>query len=138
MMDLRLSFGRTKSLIVDICPEELEALTRLGDFVPHMCRKDFTEKVCSLLLLSILVANRNEIIDAFERLVVMTSLTNMSDNHKLWGEFLQLLNYFRDLHHHEDGLRDELNRLPRGDLRVNPEERFQIKFAKRGSYLMVT
>lgn len=137
-MELRLSVGRTRSLIVDICPEELEALNRLGDFVPHMCRDDFVEKVCSLLLVSILVSNRNEVIDAFERLVVMTALSNMADNHKLWGEFLQLLNYFRDLHHHDIGLRDELNRLPRGELRVHPEERFQIKFAKRGSYLLVT
>jgi hypothetical protein len=137
-MELRLSVGRTKSLIIDICPEELEALTRLGDFVPHMCRKDFIEKVCSLLLVSILVKSRNEIIDAFERLMVLTSISNVGDSNKLWGEFLQLLNYFRDLHYHDDGLRDELNKLPRGDMRVHPEERFQIKFAKRGSYLMVT
>lgn len=133
-----LLFGRRQFLIIDMDPSEFEALQRLADHVPYTLQADLVQKTASLLLCSVLTMDRNDVIDGFSRLIIQLGIVDSKKSSICWGEFIQLLNYFREMRRTDFGLAAELKRLPQGELRVLPEERFEVELAKRGCYLLVS
>lgn len=127
------------SIIVDIDREALHALRKLGELITFKEADHFVVQTCSVMLTTVMSGNRNEAFDAFERMIVLHKLANGRKHDAAWGEFVTLLDYFVNLHAHQDTLRNDLEELLVGrTLSEFPEDMFTVTFSKSDSYLMVS
>lgn len=135
---MKLSRGKRRTLIVEIDNDIHEALVRLGDHVPGYERNQFIQYTASILLMTLLMCDRDLAVDAFERI---TSLAHISDQKKhaiIWGEFLSLVNYFHNHYYHHDDMIKDLEDMLSPSPKEFPELMFEVELAEKGGFLKVS
>jgi hypothetical protein len=135
---MKLGKGTRRTLIVDIDNEFHEALIRLGDHVPNYERNQFIQYTASILLMSLLMCDRDGAVDAFERITSLAHISDMKKHATIWGEFLALANYFHNhYYHHDELIRDLEDMMPKHPKEF-PELIFEVEVADKGGYLKVS
>lgn len=127
-----------RTLIIEIDNNFHEALVRLGDHVPGYERTQFIQYTASILLMTLLMCDRDYAIDAFERITSLAHIPDQKKHSILWGEFLSLTNYFHNHYYHHDemirDLEDMLSKTPK----EFPELMFEVELAEKGGFLKVS
>jgi hypothetical protein len=126
------------SILVEIDDNIHEALIRLGDHVPGYECNQFISFVASILLMTLFMHDRDGAIDAFERVSCMLHEVGHKKQGILWGEFIQLMNYFHDYYFHHDSLISDLENLIGPSPKDFPEEIFEVDVYNKGGYLKVS
>ena len=125
-------------LIVDIDSNIHESLLRLGDHVPAYERNQFIQYIASILLMSLLLNDRDEAIDAFERISSLAHIAHQKVHGILWGEFISLMNSFHTHYYHHDGLIIDLEDVLETGSKEFLELMFEVEIPAKASYLKVS
>lgn len=129
--------GKVEPLLVPLDAELAEAILMLGDYFPAARKAEMIGKVFSLLFLSLLNEDPDMHIDSMERIIAPHLDPGGEDTGKLWGEFLSIISVFTDTYENDSLIKESLEDLLVGDLRVFPEEMFLVKWSRGANYLLV-
>lgn len=135
-----------EAILLPMDAEVAEAIIRLQDYFefPIIGRGEkerliytFVSKVFGLVLVSLLLEDFDQGLDAFQRMLTHAEYIPPKQFDKAFSEFAVIYNHFQDLFAHQAYLKEALEDLLPSDLRVFLEEIFEVEYRADGTMLLV-
>jgi len=134
---LPLRVGGREPVLMRIDTEIAVAVQSLTDYFDISKHNNVIEGTFSILLIALLLEQSDDAVDAFERIITQNRVKPRMDADKLWGEFMTLISFFIDVYENDTVLLEELEILLPSEVRIFPEEIFQVRWSKGGDYLLI-